>query len=165
MHVNEQSENVARAELEEAGRACACANLRKSARAVTQVFDESLAPSGLRATQFTLLVSSRLSGETPVSELAGEMATDRTTLSRNLKPLVREGLLEVRPGDDGRTRLVRVTPEGERAIADAYPLWQRAQEAVVAGLGSVRFEALLDNTARTVAFAAGVPPRSSPGSS
>ena len=139
IHVNETAGRVALTKLEEVARACACANLRKAARVVTQLFDGVLAPSGLKATQFTLLVTSRLMGETPVGELAGTMVMDRTTLSRDLKPLVREGLLEVRPGEDGRTRLVRVTPEG-RALAGAYPLWKRAQEAVVTALGSDRFE-------------------------
>ena len=71
---------------------------------VTQLFDAALAPSGLKATQFTLLVTSRLSGEATINGLAQRMAMDRTTLSRNLKPLVRDGLLEVCRGGDGRTR-------------------------------------------------------------
>jgi DNA-binding MarR family transcriptional regulator len=165
MHVNETLGRVASTKLEEVARACACANLRKAARVVTQLFDGVLAPSGLKATQFTLLVTSRLIGETTVGELAGTMAMDRTTLSRNLKPLVREGLLEVRPGEDGRTRLVRVTPEGERALADAYPLWQRAQEAVVTALGSDRYEALLGDTARTISLVTNAPPKTPAGSS
>src|SRR5215218_1495170 len=159
IHVNETLGRVALTKLEEVARVCACANLRKAARVVTQLFDGVLAPSGLKATQFTLLVTSRLMGETTVGELAGTMAMDRTTLSRNLKPLVREGLLEIRPGEDGRTRLVRVTPEGERALVDAYPLWQRAQEAVVTALGSDRYEALLGDTARTVSLATDAEPK------
>ncbi|HZY58068.1 MAG TPA: MarR family winged helix-turn-helix transcriptional regulator [Rubrobacteraceae bacterium] len=140
--------------LREIARACACANLRKAARAVTQVFDEALGSSGLRATQFTLLVTSRLAGEMPISELAERMAMDRTTLSRNLKPLVRKGLLEVRPGKDGRTRLLRITPEGERTLAKAYPLWERAQHEVVGALGEDRYEALLGDVAQTVSLVA-----------
>src|SRR5215217_5827709 len=102
MHVSVlEAKTVDGARLREVARACACANLRRAARAVTQVFDEALAPSGLRATQFTLLVTSRLMGESTINELAEKMAMDRTTLSRNLKPLVRSGLLEVRPGEDG----------------------------------------------------------------
>src|SRR5919199_3046684 len=128
MHV---SGKVDAARLREVARACACANLRKAARAVTQVFDEALAPSGLRVTQFTLLVTSRLSGESTINELAERMAMDRTTLSRNLKPLVRNGLLEVRPGEDGRTRLVRLTPAGKQALEEAYPFWQQAQQGIV----------------------------------
>src|SRR5829696_8230036 len=110
MHVSDSvAKKMETPRLREVARTCACANLRKAARAVTQLFDEALAPSDLRATQFTLLVTSRLTGESTINELAERMAMDRTTLSRNLKPLVRNGLLEVRPGEDGRTRLVRIT--------------------------------------------------------
>jgi DNA-binding MarR family transcriptional regulator len=140
--------------LREVARACACANLRKAARAVTQVFDEALAPSGLRVTQFTLLVTNTLAGESTINELAERMAMDRTTLSRNLKPLVRGGLLEMRPGEDGRTRLVRLTPAGEHALEEAYPLWQRAQQETVSALGEERHEALLGDVAQTVSLLA-----------
>jgi DNA-binding MarR family transcriptional regulator len=142
------------ARLREVARACACANLRSAARAVTQVFDEALASSGLRATQFTLLVTNRLAGESTINELAERMAMDRTPLSRNLKPLVRSGLLEVRPGEDGRTQLVRITPAGEQALDEAYPLWQQAQQETVSALGEERHEALLGDVARTVSLAA-----------
>jgi DNA-binding MarR family transcriptional regulator len=158
MHVSDSAtKSLDTASLREVARACACANLRKAARAVTQVFDEALAPSGLRATQFTLLVTSRLMGESTINELAERMAMDRTTLSRNLKPLVRNGLLEVRPGEDGRTRLVRLTPAGEQALEEAYPLWQQAQQEIVGVLGEERYEALLGDVARTVSVAARVP--------
>jgi DNA-binding MarR family transcriptional regulator len=145
--------------LREVARACACANLRKAARAVTQIFDDALAPSGLRVTQFTLLVTNRLSGESTINELAERMAMDRTTLSRNLKPLVRSGLLEMQPGEDSRTRLVQLTPAGERALEEAYPLWQQAQQETVSALGEERHEALLGDVAQTVSLLAARGPR------
>ena len=155
MHVSDSvAKKVETPRLREVARTCACANLRKAARAVTQLFDEALAPSGLRATQFTLLVTSRLTGESTINELAERMAMDRTTLSRNLKPLMRSGLLEVRPGEDGRTRLVRITPAGEQALEEAYPLWQRAQQETVSALGEERYEALLGNVSKVVSLAA-----------
>jgi DNA-binding MarR family transcriptional regulator len=155
MHVPDTAtKNLDAATLREVARACACANLRRAARAVTQLFDEALAPSGLRATQFTLLVTSRLMGESTINELAEGMAMDRTTLSRNLKPLVRNGLLEVRPGEDGRTRLVRITPAGEQALEEAYPLWQQAQQEIVGVLGEERHEALLGDVAQAVSLVA-----------
>lgn len=164
MHVlSDKTTNVGCSKLREVARACACANLRKAARAVTQLFDAGLAPSGLKATQFTLLVTSRLSGEATINGLAERMAMDRTTLSRNIKPLVRKGLLEVSPGGDGRTRLVRISPEGERALDEAYPMWQAAQEKVVGALGEERYEALLGDAGRTVALAGDGPPGSSNG--
>src|SRR5215217_8954085 len=155
MHISDTAaNNLDAASLREVARACACANLRKAARALTQLFDEALAPSGLRATQFTLLVTSRLMGESTINELAERMAMDRTTLSRNLKPLMRSGLLEVRAGEDGRTRLVRVTPAGERALEESYPLWQQAQQQTVSVLGEERHEAFLGDVARAVSLAA-----------
>ena len=160
MHVSDAGpKNLDASRLREVARACACANLRRAARAVTQVFDEVLTPSGLKATQFTLLVTNRLMGESTINELAERMAMDRTTLSRNLKPLVRNGLLEVRPGEDGRTRLVRLTPAGERSLKEAYPLWQQAQQEIVGVLGEERHEALLGDIARTVSSLAAKGPR------
>jgi DNA-binding MarR family transcriptional regulator len=155
MHVPDlEAKNVDAARLQEVARACACANLRGAARAVTQLFDEALAPSGLRATQFTLLVTSRLMGESTINELAAKMAMDRTTLSRNLKPLVRSELLEVRSGKDGRTRLVRITSAGERSLEEAYPLWQQAQRETVSVLGEERYEAILGDVAQVVSLVA-----------
>ena len=155
MHIySDETTTVGSTKLREAARACACANIRKAARAVTQLFDAALAPSGLKATQFTLLVTSRLSGEATINGLAQRMAMDRTTLSRNLKPLVRGGLLEVRPGEDGRTRLVRVTPAGERMLEEAYPLWQQAQRKTVGTIGEERYEVLLGDVALAVSLAA-----------
>jgi DNA-binding MarR family transcriptional regulator len=155
MHISDgATKNLDAARLREVARACACANLRKAARAVTQVFDVALAPSGLRATQFTLLVTNRLAGESTINDLADKMAMDRTTLSRNLKPLMRSGLLEVRPGEDGRTRLVRITPVGELMLEEAYPLWQQAQQETLSVLGEERYEALLGDVAKAVSLAA-----------
>jgi len=155
MHISDAAtKNLDAASLREVARACACANLRKAARALTQIFDEALAPSGLRTTQFTLLVTSRLMGESTINEIAERMAMDRTTLSRNLKPLARNGLLEVRPGEDGRTRLVQITSAGEQALEEAYPLWQQAQQETVGVLGEERHEALLGDVARTLSLAA-----------
>ncbi len=152
MHV---LDHVEKSKLREVARACACANLRRAVRVVTQIFDAALAPSGLKCTQFTLLVTARLVGEETVNGLAEKMVMDRTTLSRNLKPLVRAGLLETIPGEDNRTRLIRISTEGKRALGQAYPMWEAAQQEVVDALGSERFEALLGNLSRMTALAVG----------
>ena len=152
MHV---LDDVEKGKLREVARACACANLRRAVRVVTQIFDAALAPSGLKCTQFTLLVTARLVGEETVNGLAEKMVMDRTTLSRNLKPLVRAGLLETTPGEDNRTRLIRISVEGKRALGQAYPMWEAAQEEVVGALGSERFEALLGDVSRMTALAVG----------
>ncbi|OLD98669.1 MAG: MarR family transcriptional regulator, partial [Cyanobacteria bacterium 13_1_40CM_2_61_4] len=105
---------------------CACANLRKAARVTTQLYDATLRPSGLRATQFTLLVATRLSDTAPVTRLVNELGMDRTTLMRNLRLLERQALIRVRPGKDRRIREVVLTERGHEALARAVPLWRRA---------------------------------------
>ncbi len=75
--------------------ACTCANLRKAARAVTQVYDQALRPTGLKATQFTMLATLSNRGDLPLSRLAEALVMDRTTLTRNLKPLVGKGLVRI----------------------------------------------------------------------
>jgi DNA-binding MarR family transcriptional regulator len=100
---------------------------------VTQLYDETLRPSGLRITQFTLLVAVALREPVPITRLADTLALDRTTLARDLKPLTERGLVEVAAGEDRRTREVRLTRHGRDAIGRAYPLWQRAQARIVEG--------------------------------
>lgn len=150
-----------RGKLRMVARACACANLRKATRVVTQIYDEALAPSGLRCTQFTLLATTYLAGEQTMSGLAEKMVMDRTTLNRNVKPLVRDGLLEVVPGEDNRTRLVRIGPWGHHALAEAYPLWEAAHSGVVEALGKDRFEALLEVLGQTLSLRSDTPLRMS----
>ena len=122
---------------------CTCFNLRKAARAVTRVYDEALKPSGLRATQFSLLgvVSNR--GPVGMTELARALVMERTTLTRNLKPLMDQGFLQVVDGADRRQRPIAVTLRGRKAFDRALPLWHRAQAKFADGLGRSRWQDLL----------------------
>jgi DNA-binding MarR family transcriptional regulator len=122
---------LGRSELVEVADGCACKNLRRSARAVTRLYDEALRPSGLRITQFTLLVAVAIGEAVPITRLADALSLDRTTLGRDLKPLTDRGLVEIRAGDDRRTRVVRLTGQGRDALGRAYPLWQSAQARIV----------------------------------
>lgn len=123
---------------------CAHANLKRTVRSVTQHFDAALGQSGLHVTQFTLLVASSVAGPLPLGELAERLALDRTTLNRAVQPLERDGLLETRPGPhDSRVRLIQITPEGEAAIARAYPLWREAQKEVSSNLTPQEYAQLL----------------------
>src|SRR6266568_2690129 len=99
--MNEQIHQLNPAQLAEIEATCACSNVRKAARAVTQLFDEMLQPTGLRSTQFTLLVAVALLGEAPVTQMARALVMDRTTLARNLKPCVRQGSSRLRQGRTG----------------------------------------------------------------
>lgn len=101
---------------------------RRAARYLAASYDRTLAPSGLRTTQFTILYKLALAGRSSISRLADAIAMDRTTLATNLKPLERDGLLTVRADDhDRRARVVEITSAGLRRLERAVPLWQEAQ--------------------------------------
>jgi DNA-binding MarR family transcriptional regulator len=115
---------------------CACFNLRRATRAVTQLYDDALRPSGLRVTQFSLLVILHSGGPISISELAQESGTDRTTLTRNAALLQTEGLVKIDTGADARVRVVSLTSAGARAVEDAYPRWVAVQEALFRQVGT-----------------------------
>ena len=123
--------------------ACTCARLRRAARALTQLYDDLMAPSGLRVTQFSLLGTLANHGTARMSDLARTLLLDRTALSRTLEPLVERGLVEIAPGRDARTREVSLTRAGQKAIRGAVPHWKRAQSQVVARLGPAKLDALI----------------------
>jgi DNA-binding MarR family transcriptional regulator len=137
--------------LSDASAGCVCFHLRRSARTVTQLYDRMLTPSGLRATQFTLMTVVRRTGSLSFSSLAEVLGMDRTTLTRNLRPLEREGLVKVASGSDRRVRLVRLTRLGERKQAEAQPLWAKAHARVTEGIGEKTWRALQKDLSRTIA--------------
>jgi len=122
---------------------CACGRLRRATRAVTQLYDDALAPAGLRLTQFSLLRTLARDGPLRISDLAKRQLLDRTALSRNLDPLLARGLVVVVRGDDARTRQVALTRAGARALRAAEPHWRQVQENVAARIGSDRLDALI----------------------
>lgn len=122
---------------------CTSFNLRKAARAVTQFYDEALKGTGLKSTQFSLLTMAATVGGTTISQLADEMAMDRTTLTRNLKPLADAGFIRIESGEDKRVRRVTVTTDGEHALLRAMPLWRRAQTRMIDRLGDEEWATLL----------------------
>ncbi len=140
-------------QLSEIAETCACLNVRKAARAVTQLYDEVLQPSGLRATQFNLLVASALASEATVTQLAEALVMDRTTLTRNLKPLESQGLLTINAGTDRRKHLVRLTERGRQALTTALPYWEQAQDRVVTYLGQSQWHTLLAELKTVVTLA------------
>jgi DNA-binding MarR family transcriptional regulator len=145
-------ERLDRTKLVEAAGYCAAANLRKASRAITQFYDAALRPSGLRVTQYTVLVTAALMGPSTVSRLAEELVMDRTTLTRDLRLLEERGLVEISPGEDRRTRVVALTDRGREALAAALPLWEQAQSAVVEGLGPARWDSVLADLKETVSL-------------
>lgn len=121
---------------------CLNFSLRRAARAVGAIYDDALRPTGLRGTQFNLLVALALLGTATVTRVAEVLAVDRTTLTRGLAPLERDRLVESVPGDDGRERLLRLTDAGCQRVDEATVLWERAQKRVLEVLGGKRLRTL-----------------------
>jgi DNA-binding MarR family transcriptional regulator len=132
---------------------CACFTVRKTARALTSLYDRVLAPTGLRTTQATLLVALARAGDIPVTRLAGILGLDRTTLTRNLAPLERDGLVGIRPGPDRRIKLAGITEAGRKVLAAAMPLWREAQRQITSAAGAARWETLRRELGRITALA------------
>ena len=123
------------AKAREIASSCACFKLRKASRAITQYYDAALEPCSIKVTQFTLLVALALAGPVPVGVLAEELVLDRTTLTRNVALLMRDGLAEMVPGQDKRVKLLQLSVRGRVLLARAIPLWQEAQTSIVARFG------------------------------
>ncbi|MEW8118716.1 MAG: MarR family transcriptional regulator [Candidatus Thiodiazotropha sp.] len=130
-------------------------NLRKASRVLTAVYEEVMKPSGILPTQFTLLVVTRALGPVAISRMAVVLAMDRTTLTRNLRPLEREGLVTVKPSrHDKRTREVNLTKKGMKRLELALPLWQEAQQKIRSALGGSRLDRMIEDLTAVVNSAA-----------
>jgi len=109
---------------------CNCGAMRKAMRRMSSFYDAQLAPSGLRATQFAILAALNEMGEVSINRMAEQMALDRTTAGKNLRPLEKAGLIKVAPSaSDGRMRVITLTREGYNALKKAVPLWRSAQKS------------------------------------
>jgi DNA-binding MarR family transcriptional regulator len=121
---------------------CTNFKLRQLARRVSQLYDHQMAGIGLKTTQYSLLSHVMRLGPIRPGDLAAAMTLDASTLTRNLKPLLAAGWLELAPGDDGRSRSVRITPAGRAKRDEAQRHWKAAQQALNAQLGVERVAAL-----------------------
>jgi DNA-binding MarR family transcriptional regulator len=120
---------------------CTCFSLRKLTRTVSRLYDLHLAAAGMKTTQYSLLRS--IAREAlPVAELAARLATERTTLTRTLKPLIDAGWVVLKPGADSRQRIVTITDNGRDAIKKAGQAWRRAQTELEQTLGMQAVRAL-----------------------
>ncbi|MGD9544120.1 MAG: MarR family winged helix-turn-helix transcriptional regulator [Methylocystis sp.] len=122
---------------------CAAANIRRASRAITRLYAQFMAATGLEPTQYSLLVACSLTGSATVSKLAESFALERSALARNVAVLEKRGLVKVKAGDDRRTRKIALTPFGEATLANALPHWREAQNAVEAKFGAERLHRLL----------------------
>ncbi len=121
---------------------CLCGNLRRASRALTQLYEEALRPSGLRATQFTVLQALSLAGEVSQGRLGEILAIDSTTLTRTLAVMSREGWITDRRGADRRERRLRLSRAGESQLRRALPFWERVQARMRGQLGEPTWNAL-----------------------
>lgn len=123
---------------------CACGNVRKAARAVTHYYDNQLKATGLRSTQFSLLLSVSQHEDTMMTELAAMLAMDSTTMTRNIEGLMRLGLVEIhRENENPRKKLLAITGKGREKLSEAMPLWEKAQRRIEIGLGHNKLRGLL----------------------
>jgi DNA-binding MarR family transcriptional regulator len=132
---------------------CACFDLRRATRAVSRMYDDFLRDEGLNVTQFSLLRLIYVEKELSISTLGRYMVMDRTSITRALAPLERDGLIRSRSGADKRIRIISVTNKGRKLVDDAEPKWRQAQEALIETIGEGRWRAmctLLRDTTRMV---------------
>ena len=115
---------------------CACAKLRRSARIVSALYDEALAPCGLSVAQFSLLRMLQRAGPSSLTRFAEATGYDRTTLNRTLKPLEEAGLVASTTAADRRTRIVSVTDRARAVMARGLPHWEHAQKRIEDQLGA-----------------------------
>jgi DNA-binding MarR family transcriptional regulator len=124
---------------------CACHKVRMAARAVTRLYDDTLRPSGLRATQLSVLVAVGIDDVTSITALAKFMGMDRSTLTRNLAPLEKEGLIRVGLEGWRRSRAVEMTKKGRSRLREALPLWEKAQQTLKRKLGDRKWDVIRDD--------------------
>jgi DNA-binding MarR family transcriptional regulator len=114
---------------------CVSFALRRASRALTQLYDRALKPQGIRVTQLPILLAARGAEPVLLGQLAERLGMERTTLVRNVRPLVRRGLVEQSStGASGRTTL-KTTPAGTALLERAYPAWRKVQGRVLEGVG------------------------------
>jgi DNA-binding MarR family transcriptional regulator len=129
---------------------CNCLALRQAARHASARYDRHLAPTGLTTAQYSILAKLVRLGPQSINSLAAMMVMDRTTTTRAVQPLARDKLVAIAPGEDERTRVVRITPEGERRAKAAAARWREAQKEFEAGYGAAEAERLRRELARVV---------------
>jgi DNA-binding MarR family transcriptional regulator len=135
---------------------CTCLALRRATRRVTQIYDAHMKPLGLRITQFAVLGQLAGAGspaaapsQLSITTLARRLGLDRSTLGRNLRPLIKAGLVVMEGGEDRRAHTLALTDAGHAVLDKAIPLWRDAQKHVSEKLGREKTRALravLDET-------------------
>jgi DNA-binding MarR family transcriptional regulator len=124
---------------------CVCFNLRWVTRAVTQFYDAEMRRHGIRPTQGTILTALKARNSWNMADLSDWLGLERTTLVRNLRPLQRDGFVEIGGGGRGNRVELTITAKGRKQIEKLTPAWKSAQSAVVKTLGEQRWSAILSD--------------------
>jgi len=132
---------------------CAAFNFRRTARAVTRLYDLGLAPCGLRATQFAILTAIAKFHPVAISRIGEILILDQTTLTRSLRLLQKQGFLEISPRSVRRQRFLNLTDSGAKALAVAVPLWRKVQAQFLADLGGDAWSVLRNELERLAGMA------------
>lgn len=128
---------------------CLCLHTQRAARALARRFDDALRPAGLTSGQFSLLISLNRPEPPTLGAVARLLAMDRTTLTANLKPLERAGLLRLEPDPkDRRARLLHLTERGTDRLRVAAPIWTALHGAIERELGPREAQDLRDGLGR-----------------
>src|SRR5580692_4777117 len=125
---------------------CMCGSFRRTARALTQMYERALRPSGLRATQLTILQVLVRAGEVSQGRLGGMLAMDSTSLTRTLAIMRRAGWIAEQRGEDRRERRIRLSAAGEAKLKRALPVWDKVQSRLRGKLGKKKWGSLLHLT-------------------
>jgi len=113
---------------------CICSKLKAASRMVSRTYDHALKPIGLNSNQMTILVAVSLMSPVSITKLSEKLSMERTTLTRNLRPIEKSGFIELQDGY-GRTRELKLTVAGQSILSQAKPLWDAAQSDLIEKLG------------------------------
>jgi DNA-binding MarR family transcriptional regulator len=128
-----------------------CHKTRMAARAITRTYDVALRSTGLRATQLSVLAAVGARGALSIQSLADSLEMDRTTLTRNLRPLEDRGYVLLAPERRHRSRVLTLTDAGHAVLMEALPLWEQAQRRIKRRLGAERWPAVQEALAELIA--------------
>jgi len=133
---------------------CACANLRRAARAVTRLYNHELRSERIEVTQFTLLMALDYAGEISQGKLGKLLALDSTTLTRMLVLLKKRGWIQEKEGEDRRFRMIQLTAAGRAKLQESLPHWKRAQDRMQKAIGEETMDQLKGLLAQVTAISA-----------
>jgi DNA-binding MarR family transcriptional regulator len=141
-------ENIDASQLARALKQCACFNVRSAARAVTNIYDRTLEPAGLRMTQLAILAVIRAHGVRTMQKLAADLGLDPSTMTRTLQPLLDGEWVRVETAqEDARAKQIVLTATGCKKLEQGYRLWHTAQQSLRTQLGPERFDRLVADLA------------------